>query len=573
MVPRLLLVLLLAVPILTWRIGRLGFSDTEGMYAEPAREMVVTGDWITPRMNGEPFLTKPPLMYWLSAALFEVAGPTEYARLWPALAALASVAVTGALGAELFGEPAGILAALVLLTSLGFLVEARLLRTDMVLVLVVTLSLYCYLRLRRGAGRTAAVAFWATIGVGLLDKGFLALLLPGGVIAATEIADRDRRRLSLRAFHVPLGLAIVAALVLPWYAPAVHRNPGFLWDSLVNQHLLFFFDRKLPRDNVDPDSLVFFWGMFLAQSLPWSLLLPAALVHTAYAVRARPALRLPVGWLAVVLGFFSLSLSRLGHYSLPALPAVALVMGVFLADAAAERVQVGRAWFVVPPAAVALLGLVCLVHNPWSFVTRFDPMLSGYRLAPLARPAAATLALGFGAVALLLSTRRAWAAVVTAAVTATVMFGFVQVSQEHLEPLFSWRPFARTIRESIPSGTPIFFRATDEYQLCGGLDYYTGRYAEILAPPGWVPPTFLAGRTDRLLTPRSELERAWRGGQAVFVSDDLPILDHTPIVPGSYSVVSHVGPRVLLRSAVSPIDPREDGGIGKKGHTSDVSLR
>jgi len=116
-----------------------GFSDTEGMFAEPAREMVVSGDWITPRMNGEPFLTKPPLMYWLPATVFAVVGPTEYARFWSVLAALATVAATGALGRELFGEAAGCAAATVLATTAGFFVEARMLRTDMLLVLTVTL--------------------------------------------------------------------------------------------------------------------------------------------------------------------------------------------------------------------------------------------------------------------------------------------------------------------------------------------------------------------------------------------------------------------------------------------------
>src|SRR5437016_50603 len=93
---RLLAVVVVASPLFFWRLGQPGFSDTEGMFAEPAREMVATGDWVTPRMNGEPFLTKPPLMYWLSAALFTVTGPTEHARVWPALAGLGTVAATGA---------------------------------------------------------------------------------------------------------------------------------------------------------------------------------------------------------------------------------------------------------------------------------------------------------------------------------------------------------------------------------------------------------------------------------------------------------------------------------------------
>ena len=184
---RLLAVLVVASPLFFWRLGQPGFSDTEGMFAEPAREMVVTGDWVTPRMNGEPFLTKPPLMYWLSAALFTLTGPTEHARLWPALAGLGTVVATGALGALLFGEAAGIAAALILATSVGFFVESRLLRADMVLVLAITLALFCYVRLRRGGGLLTAVGFWASIGLGVLDKGFLALALPGGIIVATEV--------------------------------------------------------------------------------------------------------------------------------------------------------------------------------------------------------------------------------------------------------------------------------------------------------------------------------------------------------------------------------------------------
>jgi 4-amino-4-deoxy-L-arabinose transferase-like glycosyltransferase len=555
MTRRLVLVPLLALPLFLWRIDRPGFSDTEGMFVEPAREMVVTGDWITPRMNGEPFLVKPPLMYWLPAAAFAVAGPTERARVWPAAAALATVFVTGALAAELFGPTAGLMASLVLATSLGFLLEARFVRADMLLVLTVSLALWCYVRLRRGGGRGAAVAFWITVAVGLLDKGLLALLLPGGVIALDEILAGELRPRTvvsrLRALDAPLGLVLVAAVAAPWHTLAALRNPGFAWDYFVNQHLLFFFDQKLPRDSI-ADSLGFFWAMFGARTLPWSLVLPGALLHAGRTLRDRPALRLPLVWTALVLGFFSLAASRLEHYSLPALPAVAILVGVCLADAAAGRLRVSRAWFVVPPATVALAAGALAMGDPGALVARLDPTLAGYGLAPLTRPTALTVALGFGALATTLATRRGWAPLVTGAVTAAVLFVFVQLAHERVEPLFSWRPFAATIRASVPDGIPLFFRASDEYQLCGGLDYYTGRYVSLLAPPGWVPPTFLAGRTDRLFTAPAQFERAWREDDALLVSDDVPEGDDARITPGPYSLVSRAGERVLLRTARTP---------------------
>src|SRR5438093_11444881 len=112
--------------------------------------MVLTGDWVTPHINGEPFLTKPPFMYWLSAALFAVVGTTEYARLWPALAAVATVALPGALGWALFGEAAGVTAAAILATSLRLPVEARLLRAGVPLRLAVTRAFCCRVSLPPG---------------------------------------------------------------------------------------------------------------------------------------------------------------------------------------------------------------------------------------------------------------------------------------------------------------------------------------------------------------------------------------------------------------------------------------
>lgn len=549
MTRRLFIALVLILPVLAWRLDRPGFSDTEGMFAEPAREMVLTGDWVTPRMNGQPFLTKPPLMYWLPAALFSFTGPTEYARIWPAIAALGTVAVTGALGGELFGERAGVAAAVALATSLGFLVEARMLRADMLLVLCVTLALYCYVRLRRGTAMATGIGFWIAIAVGVLDKGLVALLLPLGVIGVAEHRG-PRIGPGLRGLNVPRGIAIVTAIVMPWYGLAVYRNPGFLWDSMVNEQILRFFHAKLPRDFV-PDSLPFFWAMFAARTLPWSPLLPAAVVHAVRARTVRPALRLAVGWMAVVLGFFSLSPSRLEHYSLPALPAVSLVVGVFLTDAAARRECVGRSWGLVPLGTAAVAALTCALCDPSALIVRLDPMFSDYRLSTLVRPAA--IVTGAGLVMLALSLRGR-AATPVGAVIAVAIFGFVQIAHERVEPLFSWRSFARILRTTVPRPAPVFFRASDEYQLCGGLDYYTRSYVRLLPPANWVPPAYLAGRTGRLFTPRATFERVWHHRSTAVVSDDVEAPGaEAAIAPSPFIVLAHQGGRVLLWSGVPGI--------------------
>src|SRR5262249_22610512 len=159
------------------------------------------------------------------------------------------------------------------------------------------------------------------------------------------------------------------------------RNPGFLWDYVVNQHLLFFFDKKVPRDSI-PDSLAFFWTMLFVRGLPWSVLIPAAVVsnyRTGRIDRTRlVALRFLAALVAVVLRLFSRAASRLEHYSLPALPALALLIGFFLTEAGAGRALVGRPWFVVPAAAAGLLSLGAAALDPAGVIASLDPMLRGF---------------------------------------------------------------------------------------------------------------------------------------------------------------------------------------------------
>jgi len=540
----------LAAALYVWHLDRPGYSDTEGMFAEPAREMVVTGDWVTPRMNGEPFLTKPPLAYWLAASVMAVAGPTEWARLWCAGAAAALVVVTGALGTELFDPAAGVVSALVVATMAGTFIEAHFLRADVFLVLAVTAALLCYVRARRD-DRRARIALWATIGLGILDKGLLAIALPACAIGVAEIATGELRPATLgrrlRALGVVPGLLVVAAVAVPWHVAAGLRNPGFLWDYVVNQHLLFFFDEKLPRDSI-PDSLGFFWTMFVVRGLPWSLFVPAAVVHAWRRRTDLPGVALVAGWLTVVLALFSCAAGRLEHYSMPALPAVALLVGLALADAARGDLRVGRAWLVVPALVAGGAALAVATQRPEGLLAALDPDLSASALVPLVRPALVGFGSALLAAAAFAAFRRAGLATAAVLSGAVAVLVCVQLAHERVEPLFSWRPFAAAVRRDAPEAR-VFFRAEDEYQLCGGLDYYLRRNVALLAPPGWVPPTFLAGRTDRLFTPRAELIEAWAHGDAILVADDVAgPADEARLAPGPYAVALRAGERVLLRS-------------------------
>ena len=184
------------------------------------------------------------------------------------------------------------------------------------------------------------------------------------------------------------------------------------------------------------------------------------------------------------------------------------------------------------------------------FLSAVDPLLARFGLEPLIRPALFTLAIGWCGLALLLNQRRYWRAFGVGLATAIVLFPCVQIAHERVEPLFSWRPFARMIQETVPQGSRVFFRAEDEYQLCGGLNFYLERRLDLLSPLGWTPPTFLEGRAAYLFTPRVELEEAWRTQTAVLVADDVPgPEEEAQLVEGPYVVAARAGERVLLRPA------------------------
>src|SRR5437667_6259814 len=257
------------------------------------------------------------------------------------------------LGALLYGGTTGLVAGLALATSLGFVLEARTLRPDMILTATVVVALLCWQSAERGGARRARwlAGLYATLGVGVLAKGLVPLVLVGLPIAG--VALRDAGCGGAGRLRPGLGLLVLAAIVVPWHFVAALRHPGFAWDYVVNQHVLFFFARKLPRDS-EGDSRAFFWAAAAGRAVPWVLLVPLTLAEAVRgaARRAAPAARgtfLLWAWAGGLLLFFSFAPSRLEHYSIPALPAAAL-----LAARTWQRARAGG----LPRAAWRYLGVV-----------------------------------------------------------------------------------------------------------------------------------------------------------------------------------------------------------------------
>ncbi|HEU4752451.1 MAG TPA: glycosyltransferase family 39 protein, partial [Armatimonadota bacterium] len=238
------LLCLAAVPLFFLDLSQPGFQENEGRYAAVAREMLLTGDWITPHLNGEVFLNKPPLTFWLTALVFRAAGTTEAARLVCGLATLATLLLLYDLGRLLWRPSTGAWAAAVFLTSALTPLEARTLRPDPLVVLFLCLTLWGAVRVSQAGRKSPDIlgqaAIWAGAGLGVMAKGLMGVALPALILLpALTLAGGWKEARRYCPWWGPLLLAV---LVLPWHIAAGLRTPGFWWDYVVNQHLLFFLD-------------------------------------------------------------------------------------------------------------------------------------------------------------------------------------------------------------------------------------------------------------------------------------------------------------------------------------------
>ncbi|HZT62034.1 MAG TPA: glycosyltransferase family 39 protein [Burkholderiales bacterium] len=342
----------------------------EGRYADIAREMLASNDWVTPRLNGIKYFEKPPLQYWATAAAFAAFGADEWtARLWPAVTGLLCIAFTVFAARRLAPGSSPGLVALILAGSWGFFLGAQFLTLDMGITFFLTAAMLAYVLSRRadippGAQRNWMLLAWAAAACAVLSKGLIGVVIPGLALVAYVAVERDLSPFR-RLRWIP-GLAVFAAIVLPWFVLVQERNPEFFRFFFIHEH----FERYLLPDHHRPGPWWYFIPVALVGLWPWTPSIPPA-VARAWKAPAAGGFRIDrflAIWAAVVIVFFSASHSKLPGYVLPAVPAILLLLARHY-DELSERVRRAPALACVASGlAVALLAAGLLAMNerlPW----------------------------------------------------------------------------------------------------------------------------------------------------------------------------------------------------------------
>jgi 4-amino-4-deoxy-L-arabinose transferase-like glycosyltransferase len=368
------LLLALCAALLLYRLGAVPIlGPDEPRYARVAIEMSRSGDLVTPRLQGVPWLEKPILYYWLAAGAFALFGENEAAARLPAVGAmLLMVAVTALLGARLYGRRSGLHAGFITATALLPFAYGRAATMDVLLAATVTAGL-ALLALRRFgiAGPSAAWVGAAFLGLATLAKGPLGLLLP--ILALVPHALLTRARPGPRL--VTLGSALAFAMVaLPWYALVFAAEGRHFVDTFFLNHNVQRFTSQVHNH---PGPFFYYVPVLLAGLFPWSGLVLPAIGRFS---RRVPADVLIATWILVPLAFFSAAGSKLPGYILPVIPPLAILMGrgaVSLVDAEPLRQGFGAR-------AAARVGLVLgcvLLAAPW-LARLGDPTLTHLLMLP-----------------------------------------------------------------------------------------------------------------------------------------------------------------------------------------------
>ena len=433
----------------------------EGRYAEIPREMLASGDWVTPRFDGLKYFEKPPLQYWATASVYAGFGLSEWSsRLWSVGLAFACLPLVFAWVAKLYGRSAALGALAALGVSPFFLIIGHLNLLDGAFTFWLTAAVLSFALaqtapLQSGAERRSMLAAWALAALAVLSKGIVVLVLAGSALILYTLIERDAA--TWRRLHLRAGLLLFALIGAPWFILVSLRNPSFPQFFFVHEHFARFLTTVHQR--VEP--WWFFLPLLLSGVLPWLTPLARACVNgwnepavAGSAGHFRPA-RFLLIYAGVTLAFFSASGSKLAPYILPMLPVLAALTGA----ASKEPRELARTAARIGAAFVLIVATGLLIYSARK--NSFVPHEALYW-------ALAGVAAALGALALSFLARASAVAVVVGSAAGAML------AWQCLLCEYTLIPPARSARELVTAVRPFIGAHTALYSV--------GQYRETVSP-------------------------------------------------------------------------------------------
>jgi 4-amino-4-deoxy-L-arabinose transferase-like glycosyltransferase len=574
-------------------------DDADTVHAEAAREMAASGDWVTLRANGIRYLEKAPLMYWGVALSYKIFGVSEFSSRLPiALAVLALMFLVNAFGTRVFGERTGFLSALILGSCIGIFLFTRVLWPDVILTLFTSIALYCFVRAIEDLERNSRWVYgiYAAGALGVLTKGLIGAAFPALIIVVYLLVSGDIRKLF--RFRLFTGTLLFLAIAAPWHIAAGLENPGslmsatpsprqgrgFFWFYFMNEHFLRYVGLRYPQD-YDTVPLPLFLGLHLLWLFPWTVFLPLAFDKVSARIRpldfqGRVTLLLWL-WLGLVILFFCFSTTQ-EYYTMPAYPALALLIGKSLARTESGQNGAGRRRLLLTSQIVlAVIGILIfaagtiafiktaslrvegdisdtLTRNPEAYalslghVLDLTPQSLAKLRTPVALTAVAFLAGPLAALYLRLRSRHFGSDIALTSMM-VILFFAARVSLVTFEPYLSSRNLADAISRHYKDGDAIVING--EYEGGSSINFYTRKQVYILNGRtanleygsyfSDAPPIFLDDESFGNL---------WRSGRRTFLVTDalqlerLRTITHAPVV-----ALNESGGKLLLTNQESQV--------------------
>lgn len=326
----------------------------EGRYADISRHMFESGDWLVPRLDGLPFIHKPPMLHWLSSIAMHIFGVHVWVvRLVPVLAASLLLIGTYLFVRKYLSQKIAELSILMMATNLLFFGSSQYVNHDLLLATGITLSVFCLVDFSLCNRKAMLFLGYFFAASAFLTKGLIGILIPGMILLPWLLYTRQYKRIP--AFFNPFALLFLAALTLPWLYQMQQIYPDFLHYFFIDQQ----FNRFHSNQFNNKQSWFFYLVILLVSLLPWLLTLRWTGLRTIlHQQRLNPIGQLLIWWLVSVVIFFSIPPSKLAGYILPALTPLIILCAVAFEKSTLNTQKLTRMQKYAPAAFVCLLGFV-----------------------------------------------------------------------------------------------------------------------------------------------------------------------------------------------------------------------